>query len=166
MRYNSIRKLDISNGPGPRVSLFTQGCNIYCPGCFNSELWDYSKGKEFTHKEKKLICDLVSDPYIEGLSILGGEPLSNQNVDTLFDLCQEIKHRFCFSKSIWLWTGKTLTARYLSLLPLAEYLDVIVDGPFEQELQDTSLQFRGSSNQRIIDVQKSLNAHKVIPYEV
>lgn len=165
MRYSSIRKIDISNGPGVRVSLFTQGCDIRCKGCFNSEIWDYTGGKEWTKETQKHLLELCNKPQIAGLSILGGEPLSEQNLDALSDLCKTFKERFP-SKDIWLWTGHVYEELNINQLKVLNYIDVLVDGPWKIELGDFSLKFRGSSNQRIIDVQKSLSLDRTIEKDI
>ena len=165
MRYSSIRKIDISNGPGVRVSLFTQGCVIHCKGCFNSEIWDYEGGKAWDHDAKKHLLELCNKPQVAGLSILGGEPLSEQNFDALIDLCETFKKRFPH-KTIWLWSGycfETLNAAQLAML---KDVDVLVDGPWIEELGDFSLKYRGSSNQRILDIQQSIEQGKAVEIDV
>ena len=163
MRYSSVRKIDITNGPGVRVSLFTQGCAIRCEGCFNSEIWDYEGGKEWTSEVKKKVIEMCAKPQISGLSILGGEPLSQQNFDALIDLCESFKER-CPHKSIWLWTGYCFEDLNASQLAMLKYIDVLIDGPWIAELGDFSLKYRGSSNQRILDAQKSIEQGKPVLY--
>jgi len=165
MRYSSIRKIDISNGPGIRVSLFTQGCAIHCKGCFNSEIWDYEGGNEWTSDTKKYLLELCNKPQIAGLSILGGEPLSPQNFDELTDLCANFKKRFPH-KTIWLWTGYTFETLNASQLAMLKYIDIIVDGPWREDLGDFTLKYRGSSNQRILDAQKSIEQGKAVEKEI
>ena len=167
MKYAKIRKMDISNGEGVRVSLFVQGCSFHCKNCFNQETWDFNGGKEFTTEEIQKIIELANKDYIAGLSVLGGEPLHNNNVDEVFHIVATFKEKFP-NKDIWLWTGFKFedaikdSKRKLIL----RNIDVLIDGQFEEDKKDLNLKFRGSSNQRIIDVPKSLKVHKVIPYDV
>lgn len=163
MKYASIRKMDIQNGPGVRVSLFTQGCDIQCKGCFNYEIWDYDGGKEFTPEVQKHLLELCNKPHIAGLSILGGEPLSKENFPTLKNLCADFKRKFPH-KTIWLWTGRILDFNHTPLiyLEMLNCVDVVVDGPWVQDLGDFSLKYRGSSNQRVIDMQKSFEQNEII----
>lgn len=149
MRYAQIRKMDISNGPGIRVSLWTQGCHFHCDGCFNKETWDYEAGQEYTQETEDLIIELCSKKHIVGLSILGGEPLSQCNLQALTKLLKRFRQTYA-DKTIWLWTGyeyKNLTKEQLEVTYLC---DVIVDGQFIDSKKDFDLQYRGSSNQSII----------------
>lgn len=149
MKYANITYPDINNGPGFRVSIFFQGCSFHCEGCFNSKIWDFYLGKEFTLETKKLIYKLLEKPYISGITLLGGEPLQQPN-DELEEFLKELKERFP-EKTVWLYTGYTfLNVRNI---PIFKYVDVVVDGPFEKDLKDSSLTFRGSSNQNIINVE-------------
>lgn len=148
MRYNKIRTMDISNGTGIRVSLFTQGCNIHCKGCFNSELWNYSGGKEFTKDTINHLIDLCRDRHISGLSILGGEPLSECNLDSLKELIISFKKELP-DKTIWLWTGYYYHQLNDKQKQIVSMVNTLVDGPFEIEHKDPNLLFRGSSNQKI-----------------
>lgn len=161
MRYATIRKIDIQNGPGVRVSLFTQGCPIQCEGCFNSEIWDFDGGKEWTAETKKHFLELCNKPQIAGISILGGEPLVEQNLEALEDLLKTFKQRHPH-KTVWLWTGFVFESLNISQLKVLNYVDVLVDGPWVMSLGDFSLKYRGSSNQRILDVQKSIEKGKAI----
>lgn len=147
MRYASIRKMDISNGEGVRVSLFVQGCSFHCKNCFNQETWDFNGGKEFTQKEFDLLMNLCNNPYIRGCSLLGGEPLHPNNIETVTQITKTFKELYP-QKDIWLWTGYTFED-YVKDKEITKYADVIVDGRFVDELKDLSLRFRGSSNQRI-----------------
>lgn len=151
MKYYSIRKTDISNGDGVRVSVFTQGCNIHCKGCFSKHLWDATKGKEWTDSETKLLLDLLNDEYIRGLTWLGGEP-SMWSSD-IIKINKIIKNKYP-NKTIWLYTGHNMNELPTELL---NTVDVVVDGPFIEELRDINLQFRGSSNQRINYLNKIKN---------
>lgn len=150
MKYNKIRNLDISNGEGCGVSVFTQGCNIHCPHCFNKELWDNNGGKEWTSKEFNLICSYLDCDYIDHLTWLGGEP--TLWAAAIADINRRIKDKYS-DKKIWLYSGHTLEQLMSNLdtRDLLYTIDVLVDGPFIDRLKDTNLKFRGSSNQRIID---------------
>ena len=160
MRYNKIRKMDISNGPGVRVSLFVQGCTFNCKNCFNPETHDFNGGKEFTKETIEHILSLCENENVEGLSILGGEPMHPKNIDGVTELAREFKK--CFpNKNLWAWTG-FLFDQYLKDKEIAKYLDVVVDGQYVDELHNFLLKWRGSSNQRVIDVKKSLKENKVV----
>ena len=159
MNYAKIKPVDIANGEGVRVSLFVSGCSHHCKGCFNQELWDYNAGQEFTYNTVYEILDACSKPYITGLSLLGGEPLDPKNGATMIGLCYSFKH-YHPDKDIWCYTGYDWDD--IKHLYILNYIDVLVDGRFIEELADPRLKFRGSSNQRIIDVPKSLKAGKVI----
>ena len=152
MRYNTIRQMDIANGPGCRVSIFVQGCEFNCPGCFNSVAKDFTKGTEFTDQTVDLLLELAKPDYIAGISILGGEPLHPKNRQSVLDLAKKFKERYP-EKTIWLWTGY-LWEEVASDLVGTE-VDVVVDGRFVEALKDFRLKYCGSSNQRIIDVKKS-----------
>lgn len=151
MRYNKIRTMDVSNGPGIRVSLFTQGCAIKCKGCFNSELWDYSGGKIFTDETINHILDLCDNPHIEGLSLLGGEPLSLVNLVELKKLIIRFNERFP-DKNIWLWTGYYYDQLIEQQKEIVNLCDVLVEGPFDIDKKDPNLLYRGSSNQIITKI--------------
>ena len=153
MNYAKIKPTDVANGEGVRVSLFVSGCSHRCKGCFNAELWNYDAGQEFNHETIKEIYNLCSKPYISGLSILGGEPLDPKNVETVTFIARFFK-RYFPNKTIWCYTGYEWEA--VKHLPIMEWIDVLVDGQFVEELKDPRLKFRGSSNQRIIAVKKSL----------
>lgn len=173
MNYADIKTADIANGKGVRVSLFVSGCNHHCKGCFNTEAWDFNYGKEFTEKEIDKIMEELDHSYVAGLSILGGEPLEYANQKGILPLVKKVKEKFP-EKDIWCYTGYTFDRditvnmfnNWEETKELMSYIDVLVDGKFELENKNLNLKFRGSSNQRIIDVQKSLKVHKVIPYEV
>lgn len=159
MYYSDIKNVDVANGPGIRVSLFVSGCRNHCPGCFQPETWNFKYGKEFDENTVQEIFRLYKNPNITGLSILGGEPFEPENYEVLEILCYYLKLRWP-EKTIWVWTGYKFED--LKGNPLLTHIDVLVDGPFKQELKDLSLAFRGSSNQRIIDVQKSLRSGSTI----
>ena len=165
MNYGEIKKCDIANGPGVRVSLFVSGCRNHCPGCFNKETWDFCYGKPFTTETKDHIMELLKPDYIEGFSLLGGEPFEPENQEELVRLLKEIKENYP-KKNIWCYTGYTFETLLRNPLQakLLQYVDVLVDGKFKQELRDESLCFRGSKNQRLIDVQASLQAEEVVTY--
>lgn len=149
MRYNTIRQLDIANGKGCRVSLFVQGCSFNCPGCFNTVAKDFSGGKEFTDQTMQLLLELASPPHISGLSILGGEPLHPQNRKDVLEVVKKFKSQYP-DKTVWLWTGYSWEDVAEDII--GSGVDVIVDGLFKEELKDLRLKYRGSSNQRVIDV--------------
>lgn len=163
MRYNKIRKMDIANGPGVRVSVFMQGCSFHCKNCFNPETHDFNGGKEFNDEVIEHILDLCDKDYIEGLSILGGEPMHPTNIDGTAKLAKAFKERFP-NKNVWVWSG-FLFDRDLKDTEAVKYIDVLVDGQYVDELHNPLLKWKGSSNQRVIDVQKSLKENKVIEIE-
>ena len=163
MRYNKIRKMDISNGPGVRVSIFMQGCTFKCKNCFNPETHDFNGGEEFTNDIIDKVLDLCNKDYIVGLSILGGEPLHHKNIKELTALAKKFKEKFK-DKTIWVWSG-FLYDRDLKDKEILNYIDVLVDGQFKEELHNPKLKWCGSSNQRVIDVKKSIKENKIILYE-
>ena len=159
MNYGKIKPVDIANGDGVRVSLFVSGCPHHCKGCFNSELWKYSAGQDFTHESISEIINLCSKPYISGLSLLGGEPLVKNNLSAV-ELVSVFFKRYLPNKTIWCYTGYIWEeVKHMNIL---KYIDVLVDGQFVEELKDPRLKFRGSSNQRIIDVPASLKSGNVV----
>ena len=160
MRYNKIRKMDISNGPGVRVSIFMQGCTFNCKNCFNPETHDFAGGKEFDQNVIDKVLELCVNENVEGLSILGGEPMHPKNIDGTRDLAKAFKEKYP-NKNIWVWSGFTFD-KDLKGKDVLNYIDVLVDGQFKEELHNPMLKWRGSSNQRVIDVQKSLKENKVI----
>ena len=161
--YNKIRKMDISNGPGVRVSIFFQGCAFHCKNCFNPETWEFDTGNEFTEDTINEILELASPDHIKGLSILGGEPMHPKNIEASTELARRFKEKYP-DKTIWSWSG-FLFDEYIKDKEIAKYLDVLVDGQFKDELRNPNLKWKGSSNQRVIDVQKSLKKNKVVLYE-
>ena len=163
MRYNKIRKMDISNGPGVRVSIFFQGCHFHCPGCFNAETWDFNGGKEFNDDVINHIIEISDNEVISGLSILGGEPLNPKNIEGTIKLAKRFKEMYP-NKTIWMWSGY-LFDEYIHDKEIVRYVDVIVDGQFKIDLSSPLLKYKGSSNQRVIDVKKSIKSNKVILYE-
>lgn len=162
MRYNTIRKMDISNGPGVRVSIFMQGCAFHCKNCFNPETWDFKGGKEFTDETIEEVLKLCSPGHIKGLSILGGEPMHPNNIAGTTELAKKFKERFP-EKTIWAWSGFLFDQ--IKDNEVFNYIDVLVDGQYVDELHDFTLDWRGSSNQRVIDVKKSLKKGEVVLYK-
>lgn len=158
MRYAKIRSADISNGEGIRVSLFVQGCNFHCKGCFNSDTWDFDGGKEWTKDKENEFTQLGLKEHIKGYSILGGEPLSQD--ENILLLVKNIKQQT--NKSIWMWTGFTYENLNEFQKEVISYVDVLVDGQFIEDKKDLTLKFRGSLNQRIINVQESLKQNEVV----
>lgn len=163
MRYNKIRKMDISNGPGIRVSIFMQGCTFNCKNCFNPETHDFNAGKELSDDVINHVIDLCKREHIVGLSILGGEPLHPKNIDGTTKLAKCFKEE-CPDKSLWVWTG-FLFDKHLKDKEILNYVDVLVDGQYKDELHNPKLKWRGSSNQRVIDVRESLNNDKIVLLE-
>ena len=151
--------MDVANGTGVRVSLFVSGCRNHCKGCFNKETWDFNYGEEFTSDTVNEILKLLEPTYIKGLSILGGDPFEPENIKTVLDLCRKVKKRYPL-KDIWVYTGYFYEE--FNKHPIMNSIDVLVDGQFIEELKDISLRFRGSSNQRIIDVKASISSGSVI----
>ena len=188
MRYASIRKLDITNGEGVGVALFVQGCHFHCKNCFNSCTWDFDGGMEWNEKTKEHFLSLLDRDYIERVTILGGEPLANENVGEVYDIISTIREKYP-SKKIWLYSGynfsrilnesiynfsltgesdKYVTARAMSALSV----DVMVDGLFVDEQKDYSLHWKGSSNQRVINIKttyekyvKKMRVHRGLIYD-
>lgn len=154
MNYSNIINHDIANGPGFRVSLFVSGCRNRCKGCFNPEAWDFNYGQEFTIYTWSELLRGLRDPNVNGLSILGGDPFEPENRETVEKICYLVKNRFGDTKNIWVWTGYLW--ENICDSPILQYVDVLVDGRFEEDLKDLRLKYRGSSNQRVIDVAASL----------
>lgn len=181
MRYASIRSLDISNGEGVGVSLFVQGCDRHCFNCFNSETWDFNGGKEWTEEAKNKFMELIDRPYIRRISVLGGEPLAEQNLDEVLSLIKEIRIFFP-EKTIWLYSGYNfdlLNSKYneykytpfaadadewLTRWEIISNVDVLVDGEYIDEQKDLTLKWRGSKNQNCIDIKQSLTQNKIVLY--
>lgn len=163
MRYNKIRKMDIADGPGVRVSIFLQGCTFNCKNCFNPETHDFNGGQEFTDETIEHIIELCNNKNIRGLSILGGEPMHPKNQEGTAKLAKAFKMAYP-DKDIWMWTG-FIFDKDLKYKEAMKYVDVLVDGQFVDELHDPRLKWRGSSNQRVIDVQESLKQGKTVTIE-
>ena len=149
MNYAGIKKVDIANGPGVRVSLFVSGCRNHCPGCFNPETWDFDYGEPFTDETEEELIKALRPSWIQGLSILGGDPMEPENQSALLPLLRRVREELP-GKDVWLYTGYRLES--VSSSPLLDLVDVVVDGPFIEAEKDISLAFRGSRNQRIIDL--------------
>ena len=163
MRYNKVRKMDISDGPGIRVSIFMQGCTFHCKNCFNPETHDFMGGEEFTEETIQEVLKLCENENIEGLSILGGEPMHPLNIEGITKLAKAFKEKFP-NKNIWAWSG-FLFDRDLQGKEVLNYLDVLVDGQYVDELHDPRLKYCGSSNQRVIRVPESLKKGKIVLYQ-
>lgn len=172
MNYAEIKNCDIANGPGVRVSLFVSGCNHHCPGCFNEVAWDFDYGEPFTEQTEQRILDMLRPSYIRGLTLLGGEPFDPRNQEAVVKLLRRIRAELP-EKSIWAFTGYLLDRDILSgriaLPQITEeylgYLDVLVDGPFVQEKKNLSLRFRGSENQRLIDMPATLERGEIVLWQ-
>ena len=165
MRYNKIRKMDISDGTGIRVSLFVQGCEFHCKGCFNPETWNFEGGKEFSTHTLSTILKLCDDEKIQGLSILGGEPMHPKNRETVVDIMRAFKFKFP-NKDIWMWTGYTLENLLAEndddVKSMLIYLDYLIDGQFVEEKKNLNLKWAGSENQRWIDIQQSMKQGHIV----
>ena len=172
MHYATIKNCDIANGPGVRVSLFVSGCTHRCKGCFNAVAWDFDYGEEFTQKTVDTILQMLKPDHIKGLTLLGGEPFEPQNQPAIVDLLRQVKEKYP-QKDVWCYTGYLFDKELLSdsrarceyTDEMLSYIDVLVDGRFVEEKKDITLQFRGSSNQRVIDVKKSLSQNGVILWD-
>lgn len=160
MRYNKIRKMDIADGPGVRVSIFMQGCAFNCKNCFNKETHDFNGGKEFTDDTINRVLELCENDNIEGLSILGGEPMHPQNIEATTKLAKSFKEKFP-NKNVWAWSGFSFD-KDLKDKEALKYIDVLVDGQYVDELHNPTLKWRGSTNQRVINVQESLKENEIV----
>ena len=169
MNYADIKRVDVANWEGVRVSVFVSGCNHHCKGCFNRCAWDFNYGNKFTQEQIDEVIKYLDHDYISGLSLLGGEPLEKQNQEGLLPLVKKVKEKFP-NKNIWCYTGfdfekdvmGNMAKNNRTTKELLKYIDVVVDGKFEEEKKDLSLQFRGSSNQRILDVKQTLKTGKLV----
>ena len=172
MYYGELKKCDIANGEGVRVSLFVSGCTHHCPGCFNEDTWDFCYGKEYTEATEKEILQALEPGYINGLSLLGGEPFEPQNQEVLVKLLGTVREQYP-KKTVWCYSGYLFDKELLNeSRARCEYtdemlsmIDILVDGRFVEKLKDIRLVFRGSSNQRLIDVKKSLETGDIILWE-
>ena len=172
MNYADIKRYDVANGPGVRVSVFVSGCTHRCPGCFNEEAWDFNFGKPFTQETIDYIIDLLKPDFYKGITFLGGEPLEHVNQQGLLPLARKIREVYP-EKSIWCFTGydfeKDVLGRMIKEWPetkeLLSYIDVLVDGEFIEAQKDLSLVFKGSANQRHILVQESMKSGSLVLWE-
>lgn len=151
MHYIGLSSCDTANGPGVRVSLFVSGCTLRCKGCFNPESWDFEAGKPFTEETVETIFRYLDEPYVAGLSILGGDPLEESNIPVVADLARRVKERYGKKRDVWLWTGR-IYDRHADL-PLWQWVDTVVDGPFVEKRKVTQKGlWYGSDNQRVIPI--------------
>ena len=168
MKYATIKKHDIANGPGVRVSIFVSGCNHHCKGCFNEEAWDFNYGSDFTNEVVDEIINCLEPDYITGLSLLGGEPFEYVNQQGLLPLLKRVKELYP-NKTIWAYSGflyeELLKMKYEETKEILNIIDVLVDGKFDIDLKDPLLYFRGSSNQRVIDMNETRKTGKVVLHE-
>lgn len=172
MHYGEIKTYDIANGEGVRVSLFVSGCRNHCPGCFNQETWDFTYGKPFTKETEEELLEALAPSWINGLTLLGGDPFEPENQEALLPFLRNVKETFP-EKNIWCYTGYTLDLELLKesrvRTPYTEeilsLIDVLVDGRFHEEEKDITLLFRGSANQRIINMKKTLASGNIIQWE-
>ena len=172
MNYADIKQYDVANGLGIRVSLFVSGCTHHCKNCFNKETWDFQYGNPFTKDEIHMILDYLKPSYVSGLSLLGGEPFEPENQEGLLPLVRKVKEVYP-EKDIWCYTGylldEDICGKMLDHVPetreLLSYIDILIDGPFVEERKNLKIRFRGSDNQRIIDVKKTREAGKIILWD-
>ena len=162
MNYGNIKNCDIADGDGVRVSLFVSGCRNHCKGCFQPETWDFNYGKPYTKETEDRIIELLKPEYIDGLTLLGGDPFENENQEELFHLLERVKKEFGDTKDIWCYTGYVyediINDNFVRITPyttkLLSLIDILVDGPFIEEEKDLTLRFRGSRNQRILNLKE------------
>lgn len=159
MNYVDILDCDIADGVGVRIALFVAGCNHHCLNCHNPETWNGKAGQPFTEETKEGLFKLLSKDYIDGLTLSGGDPLFPNNREPLTELCKEVKEKFP-NKTIWCWTGYLY--EQVKDLPIMEYIDVLVDGPYIDSQRDITLNWKGSPNQRVIDVQKTRKENEIV----
>ncbi len=172
MHYGEIKKYDIANGEGVRVSLFVSGCTHHCPGCFNEDTWDFGYGREYTDETEQEILEALSPDYINGLTLLGGEPFEPQNQKALVQLLRKVREQYP-QKTVWCYSGYLFDRELLNdsrarcecTDAMLSMIDILVDGRFVEKLKDIRLVFRGSSNQRIIDVKRSLESSEIVLWE-
>lgn len=179
MNYSQIRSMDISNGEGVGIALFVQGCHFHCLSCFNQDTWDFNGGKEWTEKTKETFVKLADKPYIKRVSFLGGECLANENLEGVYDVIKDVKELFP-DKKIWMYTGYTWESIFNPIVTdnldlerdrlielrqeVVKMTDILIDGQYIHEQRDMNLKFRGSKNQRVIDVKESLKQSKIVLY--
>ena len=171
MNYATIKPIDVANGPGVRTSLFVSGCTHRCKGCFNSEAWDFDYGQPFTEQAEEEIFSALAPDHIEGFSLLGGEPFEPENQEALLPFLKRLKEKFP-KKTIWCYSGYLFediiagkVGERLTASSMISLIDILVDGKFIEEQKDLHLRFRGSANQRIIDVKKSLKSDKIVLWD-
>ena len=172
MNYADIKQYDVANGIGVRVSLFVSGCTHHCKNCFNKETWDFNFGNPFTEEQEDLIIKYLEPDYISGLSLLGGEPFEPSNQKGLLPLLRKVKEKYP-DKDIWCYTGylydrdiiDDMSKKYDETMEMLSYIDILIDGPFVEELKNLKLRFRGSENQRIIDVKQTLKEGQIIHWD-
>ena len=172
MNYADIKQYDVANGIGVRVSLFVSGCTHHCKNCFNKETWDFNFGNPFTEEQEDLIIKYPEPDYISGLSLLGGEPFEPSNQKGLLPLLRKVKEKYP-DKDIWCYTGylydrdiiDDMSKKYDETMEMLSYIDILIDGPFVEELKNLKLRFRGSENQRIIDVKQTLKEGQIIHWD-
>lgn len=172
MNYADIKQFDVANGVGVRVSLFVSGCTHHCKGCFNKEAWDFQYGKPFTEREIDLIIDYLKPDYVSGLSLLGGEPMEPSNQEALLPLMRRVHEQYP-QKNVWCYSGYLFDKDIVGQMckesevtrELLSYIDIMVDGEFVVKQKNLKINFRGSDNQRIIDVKKSLEMGEVVHWE-
>lgn len=172
MNYADIKQYDVANGIGVRVSLFVSGCTHHCKECFNKEAWDFDYGKPFTDKEADDIISYLKPDYVAGLSLLGGEPLEPVNQEGLLPLLRRVHNEYP-NKTVWCYTGYLFDRDILERMcresdvtkEILSYIDILVDGEFVLERKNLKVNFRGSDNQRIIDVKKSLETGEIVHWE-
>ena len=173
MNYGDIKYIDVANGPGVRVSIFVSGCSHHCKGCFNEETWDFNFGEAYTEQTEDTIMEYLKPNHIRGLSLLGGDPMEPSNMEALVPLLKRVKNELP-NKDIWCYTGclfekdvlGTLWEKYSFTKDFVENIDILVDGPYVESLKNVNLRFRGSENQRIIDVKKSLEKGETILWDL
>ena len=175
MNYHKIEKTSVANGTGIRVVLWVSGCSLYCKGCHNPETWNLNSGRPFDEEAKKELFEALDKPYVQGITLSGGHPLEDENVEVIYLLIKEIKEKFP-TKDIWLYTGYTLEQIFPSVVTdnldinrfyrqeIIKMCDVVVDGKFVEELKDITLKWKGSSNQRVIDIEKTIKENKIVLY--
>ena len=171
MYYGNLKEYDVADGEGIRVSLFVSGCTNHCEGCFQPETWDFHYGKEYTEETEEEILSFLVKPYTDGLTLLGGEPFEPENQRVLVNLCRKVKERFP-GKTIWAYTGFVYDRDLLKgqrkhtevTDEMLSYIDVLVDGPFVLEKRNLALTFRGSENQRVLDMKKTLESGEIVKY--
>lgn len=161
MNYHKIEKFSVENGTGIRVVLWCSGCGVHCKNCHNPETWDRYSGKPWTEESEQELFEALDKNYISGITFSGGNPLEEYNTEVVTDIAKKIKEKFP-NKTQWLYTG--FIWEEVKDLEIMKYIDVLVDGPYIEEQRDISLKWRGSSNQRVIDVQKSLELNQIVLY--